>query len=210
MEHGELRRARAWCDAAVRRLPAYVPAQGHLAELDAALGDTAAAIAPPSAAGARIRRSRYANATRPHPGRRRPQRGGTDLARQRGSPLRRTARASPRCVRRSRRRILAHDRRRPRASAPARALHNLSLRQTPPRPSASCADRAAPRRASRDRRPKLRTPRCWTPGPRLATRTVPLADTSAGPSRHDNRRQAARCRADRASKEAEGSSMTGR
>jgi len=45
MEHGELRRARAWCDAAVRRLPAYVPAQGHLAELDAALGDTAAAIA---------------------------------------------------------------------------------------------------------------------------------------------------------------------
>ena len=45
MEHGELRRARAWCDTAVRRLPAYVPAQGHLAELDAALGNTAAAIA---------------------------------------------------------------------------------------------------------------------------------------------------------------------
>jgi tetratricopeptide (TPR) repeat protein len=45
MEHHDLRRARAWCDAAVRRLPAYVPAQGHLAELDAARGETAAAIA---------------------------------------------------------------------------------------------------------------------------------------------------------------------
>jgi tetratricopeptide (TPR) repeat protein len=45
MEHDDLRRARAWCDAAVRRLPAYVPAQGHLAEIDAALGETAAAIA---------------------------------------------------------------------------------------------------------------------------------------------------------------------
>ena len=45
MEHDDLRRARAWCDAAVRRIPAYVPAQGHLAELDHALGETAAAIA---------------------------------------------------------------------------------------------------------------------------------------------------------------------
>jgi tetratricopeptide (TPR) repeat protein len=45
MEHDELRRARAWCDAAVRRVPAYVPAHGHLAELDAALGETTAAIA---------------------------------------------------------------------------------------------------------------------------------------------------------------------
>ena len=45
MEHDDLRRARAWFDAAVRRLPAYVPARGHLAELDAALGDMAAAIA---------------------------------------------------------------------------------------------------------------------------------------------------------------------
>jgi len=45
MEHDDLRRARAWCDAAVRRLPAYVHAQGDLAELDAALGETAAAIA---------------------------------------------------------------------------------------------------------------------------------------------------------------------
>jgi tetratricopeptide (TPR) repeat protein len=45
MEHDDLRRARAWFAAAVRRLPAYVPAQGHLAELDAALGETGAAIA---------------------------------------------------------------------------------------------------------------------------------------------------------------------
>jgi tetratricopeptide (TPR) repeat protein len=45
MEHDDLRRARAWCDAAIRRLPAYVPAQGHVAELDAALGETAAATA---------------------------------------------------------------------------------------------------------------------------------------------------------------------
>ena len=45
MEHDDLRRARAWFDPAVRRLPAYVPAQGHIAELDAHLGETAAAIA---------------------------------------------------------------------------------------------------------------------------------------------------------------------
>ena len=42
--HDDLRRARAWCEAAVRRLPAYVPAQGHLAELEAAVGETAPAI----------------------------------------------------------------------------------------------------------------------------------------------------------------------
>jgi tetratricopeptide (TPR) repeat protein len=44
MGHDELRSARAWCAAAVRRIPAYVPALGHLAELDAALGQTSAAI----------------------------------------------------------------------------------------------------------------------------------------------------------------------
>lgn len=41
----DLRRARDWCEAAVRRIPAYVPAQGHLAEIEAALGETLAAIA---------------------------------------------------------------------------------------------------------------------------------------------------------------------
>ena len=45
MEHDDLCRARARFDAAVHRLPAYVPAQGHLAEIDAALGETTAAIA---------------------------------------------------------------------------------------------------------------------------------------------------------------------
>jgi tetratricopeptide (TPR) repeat protein len=44
MEQDDLRRARAWCAAAVRRLPAYAPALGHLSELDAALGETSAAI----------------------------------------------------------------------------------------------------------------------------------------------------------------------
>jgi tetratricopeptide (TPR) repeat protein len=44
IEHDDLRRARACCDVAIRRLPAYVPAQGHLAEVDAALGQAAAAI----------------------------------------------------------------------------------------------------------------------------------------------------------------------
>ena len=45
MEQNDFRRARAWFDAAVHRVPAYVPAQGHLAELEAALGETEAAIA---------------------------------------------------------------------------------------------------------------------------------------------------------------------
>jgi tetratricopeptide (TPR) repeat protein len=38
-------RARGWFAAAAQRVPAYVPAQGHLAEADAALGNAAAAIA---------------------------------------------------------------------------------------------------------------------------------------------------------------------
>jgi tetratricopeptide (TPR) repeat protein len=45
MERDDLHAARARFDAGLRRLPAYVPAQGHLAEVDAALGDTATAIA---------------------------------------------------------------------------------------------------------------------------------------------------------------------
>ena len=40
-----LHRARPWFEAAVRRLPAYVPAHGHLAELDAAQRKTVPAIA---------------------------------------------------------------------------------------------------------------------------------------------------------------------
>ena len=45
MEQDDLHRAREWCDTAVCRLPDYVPAQGHLAEIDDALGETARAIA---------------------------------------------------------------------------------------------------------------------------------------------------------------------
>jgi tetratricopeptide (TPR) repeat protein len=42
---GDLHRARMWLGAAHRRLPAYAPAQGHLAEVEAALGETDSAIA---------------------------------------------------------------------------------------------------------------------------------------------------------------------
>jgi tetratricopeptide (TPR) repeat protein len=45
IENDDHDRARTWIGTAVRRLPAYVPAQGHLAELDADRGDTGAAIA---------------------------------------------------------------------------------------------------------------------------------------------------------------------
>jgi tetratricopeptide (TPR) repeat protein len=42
---GDLPRARRWLGAAHRRLPDYAPAQGHLAEVEAALGETDSAIA---------------------------------------------------------------------------------------------------------------------------------------------------------------------
>ena len=45
LAQGDLIRARAWLAAAHCRLPAYAPAQGHLAEVEAALGDTDSAIA---------------------------------------------------------------------------------------------------------------------------------------------------------------------
>jgi tetratricopeptide (TPR) repeat protein len=45
MQHVDLQRARALFEAAIHRLPAYVPAQGHLAEVEATLGDHPAAIA---------------------------------------------------------------------------------------------------------------------------------------------------------------------
>jgi tetratricopeptide (TPR) repeat protein len=38
-------RARTWLESAVRRLPAYAPAAGHLAEVEAAMGETDSAIA---------------------------------------------------------------------------------------------------------------------------------------------------------------------
>ena len=42
---GELRQALTWFAAAVGRVPAYAPAQGHLAEVEAAMGKPEAAIA---------------------------------------------------------------------------------------------------------------------------------------------------------------------
>jgi tetratricopeptide (TPR) repeat protein len=42
---GDLPAARSWFDAAVRRVPDYAPALGHLAEVDAALGAREAAVA---------------------------------------------------------------------------------------------------------------------------------------------------------------------
>ena len=43
----DLPAAGAWFDAAVRRVPAYAPAVGHLAEVDAALGDLVGRHLPP-------------------------------------------------------------------------------------------------------------------------------------------------------------------
>ncbi len=45
LTHGDLCRSLTWFKAATRRLPAYAPAQGHLAEVETALGDPEAAIA---------------------------------------------------------------------------------------------------------------------------------------------------------------------
>ena len=45
MAQGDLRRARTWFESAVGRVPAYAPAQGHLAEVEAALGESETAIA---------------------------------------------------------------------------------------------------------------------------------------------------------------------
>lgn len=44
LNQGDLARARTWLQSAMRRLPAYVPVQGHLAEIDAAEGRMAEAI----------------------------------------------------------------------------------------------------------------------------------------------------------------------
>lgn len=45
LAHSELLRARGWLDAVHRRLPHYAPARGHLAEVEAELGETDAAVA---------------------------------------------------------------------------------------------------------------------------------------------------------------------
>lgn len=45
LAQGNLPLGHSWLSAAHRRLPAYAPAQGHLAEVEAALGETDSAIA---------------------------------------------------------------------------------------------------------------------------------------------------------------------
>ena len=45
LAQGDLYQALTWFEAAVRSVPAYAPAQGHLAEVEAALGEPEAAIA---------------------------------------------------------------------------------------------------------------------------------------------------------------------
>ncbi|MFF4796855.1 hypothetical protein ACFY1U_00380 [Streptomyces sp. NPDC001351] len=45
LSQGDLTRARLWLESAIRRLPSYVPAQGHLADIDAAQGGAAVATA---------------------------------------------------------------------------------------------------------------------------------------------------------------------
>jgi tetratricopeptide (TPR) repeat protein len=45
LEQSDLQRARRWLTAAHRRVPSYAPAQGHLAEVEAALGEPDSAIA---------------------------------------------------------------------------------------------------------------------------------------------------------------------
>lgn len=44
MEGGDLHHARTWFSAAFRRVPAYAPAQGHLAEVEDALGEHGVAL----------------------------------------------------------------------------------------------------------------------------------------------------------------------
>jgi tetratricopeptide (TPR) repeat protein len=44
LTEGDLQKAHTWFEAAIRLLPAYAPAQGHLAEVQAALGEPEAAI----------------------------------------------------------------------------------------------------------------------------------------------------------------------
>ena len=50
MNEGRLDDARSSFDAARRRVPAYAPAQGHLAEVEAELGEINSAVAPPVSA----------------------------------------------------------------------------------------------------------------------------------------------------------------
>ena len=117
---GHLRTARVWFDAALRRVPAYAPALGHLAEVDAALGAREAAID-------RLRPLTVSSDDPDYAAtlagvlseRGRPQEAAP-VARQGGGALRRTGGAPSGGLRRSRGGVLAHRGRRPieRTSAP--------------------------------------------------------------------------------------------
>ena len=122
----DLHAARAWFDVAVQRVPAYAPALGHLAEVDAALGARDAAINRLRPLAAIQRRPRVRGQPRERPQRCRAARGGRAMAHERGGPLRRTGRAPSRGLRRSRGRILAHRGWRSAKGAPAGSWNHIS------------------------------------------------------------------------------------
>ena len=64
---GDLPAARTWFAAAQRRVPAYAPALGHLAEVDAALGASPGRHRPAAAPGVLQRRPAVRGQPRPHP-----------------------------------------------------------------------------------------------------------------------------------------------
>ena len=74
MREDQLERARAWLAAAHARLPQYAQARGHLAEVEAALGNVDRAVALLEPLAATRRGSRLCGAARAHPRRGRPRR----------------------------------------------------------------------------------------------------------------------------------------
>ena len=131
LEQGDLHRAHTWLSAAHRRLPGYAPAQGHLAEVEAALGEPDSAIArlrpltissddPDYAAQLARIMSEVGRVEE-----------ALDVARPSGGALRRTGRAASRGLRRPRGGILARSRRRSQIGRGWLAQKNLEVRQTP-------------------------------------------------------------------------------
>ena len=131
LAQGDLRRARSWLDAAHRRLPAYAPAQGHLAEVEAALGETDSAIA-------RLRPLTISSDDPDYPAqlaRILTEVGRVEEARAVACPggraLRRTRRAASRGLRRPRGRVLARRGCRPASGTIARAQKSRGPPDTP-------------------------------------------------------------------------------
>ena len=94
LAHGDLPRARGSLDAIHRRLPDYAPARGHLAEVEAELGETDAAVALLRPLAGYLRRPGLHGPAGPHPERGRPGRGGPRVARPGGSQVRGTPRTA--------------------------------------------------------------------------------------------------------------------